>query len=357
MANRYRQLAEELKQQIRINLREGIPTLPPERRLGELYHVSRQTVRAALSLLEQEGLITRRRGSGSYLTGRLAAPHQNTVGILIPDSQEPFWASLLGAARGVLEENGFETRTFHTENQIAREREILCGLLTKPPRALLVRGCKTALPNPNLDLYRRLLSQNCPAVFLGSCYPALDNCACIRVNNYGAGARLADALIAQGHTAAAVFSLADDLEETERFLGFAEAMQEAGFPIPDSRIVWYTSREQKLLLENRDVPLLSPASEEALSACTAAVFGSDLPAWRLIRALPRSGRRVPSEMTIAVFGDPYLKHLRAAAPLTFTLRPREMGTQAARAVLARLRGLPAVLPEIEWELTRPRPLL
>jgi DNA-binding FadR family transcriptional regulator len=42
--------------------------LPAERRLAERHGVARGTVREALRLLEQGGLIARRRGSGSYVT-------------------------------------------------------------------------------------------------------------------------------------------------------------------------------------------------------------------------------------------------------------------------------------------------
>lgn len=37
---------------------------------SQRYKVSRQTVRQALSVLEQEGLIEKRQGSGCYITGR-----------------------------------------------------------------------------------------------------------------------------------------------------------------------------------------------------------------------------------------------------------------------------------------------
>ena len=41
--------------------------LPPERLLAEQYSVARGTIRNALNTLEQEGLIERRRGSGTYV--------------------------------------------------------------------------------------------------------------------------------------------------------------------------------------------------------------------------------------------------------------------------------------------------
>jgi DNA-binding FadR family transcriptional regulator len=61
-------LAAVLREQI---LRGAFPDghrLPSERQLAENYVVSRGTVREALRLLEQGDLLSRRRGSGSYVT-------------------------------------------------------------------------------------------------------------------------------------------------------------------------------------------------------------------------------------------------------------------------------------------------
>ena len=61
-------LATELREKIlRGQYRDG-QRLPAERYLAEQHGLSRGTVREALSLLEQGGLIARHRGSGSYVT-------------------------------------------------------------------------------------------------------------------------------------------------------------------------------------------------------------------------------------------------------------------------------------------------
>ncbi|MDM7325467.1 MAG: GntR family transcriptional regulator [Thermus sp.] len=57
-------------------LREGIlkgvygEALPPERALAEAFGASRDSVRKALDLLEEEGLVVRRRGSGTFVARR-----------------------------------------------------------------------------------------------------------------------------------------------------------------------------------------------------------------------------------------------------------------------------------------------
>src|SRR5580700_4765007 len=47
----------------------GSERLPPERTLAQKFGVSRRMVRAALERLESEGQISRRRGSGTFVSG------------------------------------------------------------------------------------------------------------------------------------------------------------------------------------------------------------------------------------------------------------------------------------------------
>jgi DNA-binding transcriptional MocR family regulator len=60
----YQRLAEALQAAIEREVPVGA-TLPPERRLAELLHVSRTTVVAAYRILRREGLLQSRRGSGT----------------------------------------------------------------------------------------------------------------------------------------------------------------------------------------------------------------------------------------------------------------------------------------------------
>jgi GntR family transcriptional regulator len=68
-------LYEQLKQELRENIRSGLykpdETLPGERRLMEIYKVSRMTVRQAIGDLVSEGFLYRRHGSGTFVAERV----------------------------------------------------------------------------------------------------------------------------------------------------------------------------------------------------------------------------------------------------------------------------------------------
>jgi len=67
----YQQLQRALRQAIEMQLLGPDDALPPERDLAEQFCVSRITVRKALDGLVNEGLLTRRQGSGTFVAGRV----------------------------------------------------------------------------------------------------------------------------------------------------------------------------------------------------------------------------------------------------------------------------------------------
>lgn len=85
---RYREVADELKQQILDNSFAAPDQFPTESVLCQRYSVSRFTVREALRALQAEGLIKRRRGSGTVIQpaaargGALHQPLSNVEEIL-----------------------------------------------------------------------------------------------------------------------------------------------------------------------------------------------------------------------------------------------------------------------------------
>ena len=99
MAIKYKWLADRLKEMFYTDIEKGIEKLPTEQELCSRFRVSRQTVRLSLSLLEEEGLIVKKRGSGSFITGLRSEPDSNIIGILISDDQDYIYPSLINVKK------------------------------------------------------------------------------------------------------------------------------------------------------------------------------------------------------------------------------------------------------------------
>ena len=81
----YLQLADALRAEMEQNNARGGQALPSENELLKKYNVSRATVRSALSALEREGVLYRRRGKGSFVAVRRI---ESDVTALVSTSQD-----------------------------------------------------------------------------------------------------------------------------------------------------------------------------------------------------------------------------------------------------------------------------
>lgn len=79
----HQQLYVELRQRLLDGLEDAEQPLPSESALSERFGISRVTVRRALGRLEEEGLIRRRKGIGSFPTQRTHAPQRTNISGLI----------------------------------------------------------------------------------------------------------------------------------------------------------------------------------------------------------------------------------------------------------------------------------
>jgi GntR family transcriptional regulator len=68
-------LAEDLRQRIHAGEWEPGDRLPSEPELARRKEVSRSSMRSAIAILEEEGFVSRRHGSGTYVTHRPALPN------------------------------------------------------------------------------------------------------------------------------------------------------------------------------------------------------------------------------------------------------------------------------------------
>ena len=91
MTPKYEQLVQELRPQW---YADGQRKLPGEQTLAAQLSVSRQTLRQALAVLEQEGLIEKRRGSGSFLCPT-AARQDRRIAVITTSLSDYIFPSLL----------------------------------------------------------------------------------------------------------------------------------------------------------------------------------------------------------------------------------------------------------------------
>lgn len=385
MAIKYRWLVEQLREIISDSIQKGINKLPTEQELAVRYRVSRQTVRAALAVLEDEREIRRIKGSGAYITGLSSLEDRNIVGILIPDEQQYEYPALINDIRVALAAEGFSCKVYPTHNHVDLERQILQFLLKSPLRALIVEPVKSALPSPNTELYQRLIQKGTSILFLGCAYPQLSQIPVIHEDNlYGAGL-LVQSLVEKGHSSIAGIFQMDDQRGHERYQGFLDAMQNQGLTVPDRNICWYTTQELDDFRQSRDISFLKKFLERITPDCTAFICEDDFIAWLLWEELSlgntlalKREKRIATHaplssslqntgftaasaihsfeptIALAAFNTSYLTTSGLLRATTLTHSAHQPGTLAAQMSISKLKGLPVSSQEVPWQLSLPK---
>lgn len=348
MSFKYLQLAAQLQAEITNGTFSD--KLPTEQALCETYGVSRQTVRRALEHLAEGGLIEKRQGSGSRVLAAGRGGGRRRIAIVTTYINDYIFPWVLRDIQAVLTRQNYSSLLFATQNTVSGERAILQDLLRQPVDGVIMEGSKSALPNPNLDLYEKLELAGIPVVFIHGCYPALTEAVCVSDDNYGGSYLLARHLIAKGHTRIAGIFKSDDIQGCQRYEGYMAAMRDAGLPLPDGQVLWYTTEERRFILDYGHTELLEYFLSFYLRDCTAVVCYNDEIADKLIRLLLAKGRRVPEDVAVVSFDNSYYSDLCPVPITSLAHEPHKMGNMAAELLLSRIAGRQVASQSIPWRL-------
>ena len=131
---------------------------PSENILQKKFAYSRQTVRAALNLLENEGLITRTRGSGTYVSYKIVKTDENTktIGLMLSYFADYLFPQIYQGIESVMLEHNIKIDVAVTKNNLNNEAMYLERFHNTNVSGIIIEGTKTSFPNPNINLYEKL---------------------------------------------------------------------------------------------------------------------------------------------------------------------------------------------------------
>ena len=350
MAPKYQQVADALRADILDGVYQKRMLLPTEQLLCQRFHVSRQTVRQALSVLATEGMIERRQGSGSHILQSKEASNapRRTVAVITTYISNYIFPSILREIETVLSANNSAPTLYATQNQISNERRILQSLLDgKLPDGILVEGTKTGLPNPNLDLYRKLISRGVPMVFMHGIYPELSDCLSVLDDNYGGSRQLVEYLYQKGHRSISGIFKNDDLQGLQRYAGYADAIRDLGLPLEDQRFFWYNTESKDYLLS--DGSFWDLASNTLLNS-TALVCYNDEIASRMVSLLMNHGMRIPDEIAVVSFDNSPYSELSVIPITSLSHEEYNVGRMAAQLLVRLFHGERGTSQLAPWTL-------
>lgn len=330
---KYLFLVEWIKE--KLNAGELAPgdKLYSENELGAMFDMSRQTVRRAIGMLENEGIVERIQGSGTYISGRRKKSRKRTRNIMVITTYVDsyiFPVTLQSMVQN-LSAAGYRAQILFTNNQLENERKILERILEEDNvDGVIVEASKSAFFNPNLEYYRQLMEKQIVFLFFNCKYPELD-APLVALDDAGVAEDAVRYLLKQGHRKIGGIFKLDDGQGKLRYGGYAKALLDAGIRLDDRKVVWIDTEEQKNLRSIRDMIL------EKLSGCTAVFCYNDEVAFGLMELLRERGIRVPEEISVVSIDGSELSLLAEPAITSVPYPMEKMGKKAAENILRMIR--------------------
>lgn len=272
----------------------------------------------------------------------LTLKRTNTVGVLVPEFDSPFYGPILDGVHSALAKSGYQmlvscvgqniTRKV-TYVQLLRERKI-DGALILTPREV------------DVEPIRALADDRFPVVLIDGMIDA--PVSSVVIDNFDGSVQATRHLISLGHSRIAILSGPADLPEShDRVRGYTRAIQEAGLE-PDVLYAAGYSAEcgaaiASQLLAARSGSSASPVAQGSILAIrpklpTALFCASDNMAIGVMRVLYDAGIRVPEDVSIVGFDDVRDASLIRPGLTTVRQPTQEMGAAGAAKLLRLISG-------------------
>ncbi len=338
--HKYIALANSLRADIQNGTYVAGQRLPSENELTRELGISRQTVRQAMQLLEKEGMTERLRGSGTYVKQQDKRPKSHNIAVITTYISDYIFPIVLNGIEKTLAKRQYASVVASTHNHVDNERRLLTEFLEKNIDGFIIEGTKTALPNPNIDLYTRINDLGLPVVFINGVYPELKNAVSVLSNDRQGGYDACNYLIQKGHRKIAGIFKSDDAQGLGRYAGMTSAMIGNGLCVHDDNVLWFTTVDQGKLIETFALDIVQD--------CTAVICYNDQVAVKLIELLRTNHVRVPEDIAVISFDNSTLSDI-AAVKITSLDYPKErLGQLAAEKLLNMLNGVSEASEVMPW---------
>ncbi len=333
---KYYLLMEELKKDIISGKRKPGDRLPSENELSASCHVSRHTVRKAISILEQEGFITAEHGRGTFVSRKAGGKKgSGNIAVITTYLSDYIFPRLIQGIDRVLTANGYSIILKNTGNSRFKESRCLEEILEKDIDGLIIEPSKSEIMCGHKGLYEKLDFYQIPYVFIQGCYAHMMNKPHILMDDCMGGYLVTKHLIELGHKYILGIFKADDSQGRDRHKGYVKALQEAGFSYDPDMVVWFHTEDRT----TKPSGALRLKLEEGV-LIDGIVCYNDQIAFEVLKNIEKSGLSVPEDISVTGYDNSFIAE-NGIVKLTTIAHPQErLGAMAAELLIEKMNNVP-----------------
>lgn len=251
----------------------------------------------------------------------------DTVGLVIPDNSNPFFAALARYIEEAGFEAGYTTILANSNERPDREHRYVSTLVSKRVDGLILSPSR----GDHSTLIRLLENARLPVVVVDR-DAELPNADIVLYDNAGGSYEATRYMIDLGHEQiACIAGPADASSAAERVKGFRRAMEEARLPIADNAVV---DSDFHFVGGRQATARLLDTGERF----TALVAGNDLMAAGAMRELTDRGISVPDDVSVIGFDDAPLAEMIWPTLTTMRQPLQDMAHTAVSKLMERMNG-------------------
>ncbi|MDO3409250.1 LacI family DNA-binding transcriptional regulator [Saccharibacillus sp. CPCC 101409] len=264
-----------------------------------------------------EGIMRELNYEPSRVASALTRSRTGTIGLMIPDIANPFFAEAARCFEDGAQRSGSDLIICSTDRDDEKAARYLSMLLRRRVDGLII-----ASHTGDESGIARLLEGGMPTLLFSAELPSL-NCGSIGVDDYAGGRRATEYLLSLGHRRIGIIS--DNLPGSRlREQGYLDALREAGLPpVPPEHSV-----RTSATLENGRTAAREMLGAEPGIRPTAVFACNDLLAIGVLKQARAAGLSVPRDLSVIGFDNTMLADICQPALSTISQPLREMTRRA-----------------------------
>ena len=322
--------------------------LPDRVVLCKMLDTSRTTLDKAIRELMDQGFLSSKKGSGTYVVGALDGAVDNAENwcVIIPNIMESIYSGLVKGISNIAQSRNANLILCNSDNDSGRQEQNIRRLLVSGVAGFIIVPVIANNPIENYQLYSNLIKSDVPFIF---CNRSVDGVSApvVTSNDFYGGYIATKHLISKGYRHIAFIAKYKYRTSMDRCQGYITALLENNIPINRRLIIVPAEGGQKLDCCREMERLLDDREEVDAVFC----FNDDV-AINVIKAINGHGKKVSDDIGVIGYDNSASCDTQTPKLTSISYKNEEIGEKAAN-LLCDLCDNKPLSSEFEYYLFQP----